>query len=79
VNTRIVRAQFQEQPRGIEIPGAVIRSRSSYQWVIEIDVSITPVQRAITHVLEAAPIADITVEDPPLEHVIARIYKEQAT
>ena len=79
VSTRIVRAQFQEQPRGIDIPGAVIKSRSAYQWVIEIDVSITPVQRAITHVLEAAPIADIAVEDPPLEHVIARIYREQST
>src|SRR5262245_27559275 len=79
VNTRIVRAQFQEPPKSIEIPGSVVRSRSAYEWVMEIDVSVTPVQRAITHVLEAAPIADIAVEDPPLEHVIARIYKEQAT
>jgi len=79
VSTRIVRAQFQESPKPIEIAGSVIRSRSAYEWVIEIDVSITPVQHAITQVLEAAPIADIAVEDPPLEHVIARIYKEQKT
>ena len=79
VSTRIVRAQFQEPPKPIEIPGSVIRSHSPYEWVMEIDVSITPVQRAITRVLEAAPIADIAVEDPPLEHVIARIYREQKT
>lgn len=77
VNTRIVRAQFQELPKPVEIPGSVFRSRSAYEWIMEIDVSITPVQEAIAHVLEAAPIADIAVGDPPLEHVIARIYQEQ--
>jgi ABC-2 type transport system ATP-binding protein len=78
VNTRILRAQFQELPKEIDIPGSVFRSRSAYEWTMEIDVTITPVQRAIAYVLEAAPIADITVEDPPLEHVITRIYKEVA-
>src|SRR5688572_22259715 len=47
VNTRIVRAQFQELPKPIEVPGSVVRSRSAYEWDMEIDVSITPVQNAI--------------------------------
>jgi ABC-2 type transport system ATP-binding protein len=79
VNTRILRAQFQELPKDIDIPGSVFRNRSAYEWTLEIDVTVTPVQRAIAQVLEAAPIADIAVEDPPLEHVITRIYKEVAT
>ena len=79
VNTRILRAQFQELPKDIDIPGSVFRNRTAYEWTLEIDVTITPVQRAIAQVLEAAPIADIAVEDPPLEHVITRIYKEVAT
>jgi ABC-2 type transport system ATP-binding protein len=79
VSTRILRAQFHETPREIDIPGSVVRSRSAYEWVMELDVSVTPVQRAIARVLEAASIADISVEDPPLEHVIARIYKEHET
>jgi ABC-2 type transport system ATP-binding protein len=78
VSTRILRAQFQAQPAPFDIPGSTVRSRSAYECVMEIDVSITPVQQAIARLLEAAPIADIAVEDPPLEHVISRIYKEQA-
>jgi ABC-2 type transport system ATP-binding protein len=78
VNTRIVRAQFQEAPRPIDVPGSVLRSQSAYEWVMEIDVSVTPVQQAIARLLQAAPIADIAVEDPPLERVITRIYKEHA-
>ena len=79
VSTRIVRAQFQEPPRPVEVPGSVMRSQSAYEWVMEIDVSVTPVQEAIARLLQAAPIADIAVEDPPLERVIARIYKEHAS
>ena len=78
VNTRVVRAQFLELPRQIQIPGSMLRSQSAYEWILEIDVSITPVQEAIARLLEAAPIADITVEDPPLERVIAGVYKESA-
>ena len=66
-------------PLPVHVPGSVVRSQSAYEWVMEIDVSITPVQDAIARLLQAAPIADIAVEDPPLEHVIARIYKEHAT
>ena len=79
VSTRILRAQFQELPRAVEVPGSVIRSQSAYEWVMEIDVTITPVQNAIARLLEAAPIADIAVEDPPLERVITQIYKEHAS
>jgi ABC-2 type transport system ATP-binding protein len=79
VSTRILRAQFHELPRPLEVPGAVLRSQSACEWVMEIDVSVTPVQEAIRRLLDAAPIADIAVEDPPLEQVITRIYKEHAT
>ena len=78
VNTRIVRAQFQEIPLPIQVPGSVVRSQTPYEWVMEIDVSITPVQEAIARLLQAAPIADIAVEDPPLERVITQIYREHA-
>lgn len=78
VSTRILRAQFQETPLPVHVPGAVLRSQSAYEWVMEIDVSVTPVQDAIARLLQAAPIADIAVEDPPLERVISRIYREHA-
>ena len=78
VNTRILRAQFQEIPKAVEMPGSVMRSQSAYEWVMEIDVSVTPVQNAIARLVEAGPVADIAVEDPPLERVITRIYREHA-
>jgi len=78
VSTRILRAQFQDPPRAVDVPGCVMRSQSAYEWVMEIDVTVTPVQEAIARLVEAGPIADIAVEDPPLERVITRIYREHA-
>jgi ABC-2 type transport system ATP-binding protein len=79
VSTRILRAQFQDLPKPVDVPGSVVKSQSPYEWVMEIDVTVTPVQDAIARLVEAGPIADIAVEDPPLERVITRIYKEHAT
>jgi ABC-2 type transport system ATP-binding protein len=78
VNTRILRAQFQDPPKQVDVPGSVVKSQSPYEWVMEIDVTVTPVQDAIARLVKAGPIADIAVEDPPLERVITRIYKEHA-
>lgn len=78
VNTRIIRTQFQELPKPVDVPGSVVKSQSAYEWVMEIDISITSVQDAIARLAAAGPIADITVEDPPLERVITRIYREHA-
>jgi ABC-2 type transport system ATP-binding protein len=78
VNTRILRAQFQELPKRIDVPGSVMKSQSAYEWIMEIDVSVTPVQDAIARLVVAGPIVDIAVEAPPLERVITQIYKEHA-
>ena len=41
---------------------------------LAVDTAVTPISTVIEAVLKAAPVADISLEDPPLEEVIARIY-----
>jgi ABC-2 type transport system ATP-binding protein len=74
LGTKILKVQFQEPPDEIVLTGVTVLFRSAYELKLEIDTAVTPVQQAIARVLEAAPVADIAVEDPPLEEVIARIY-----
>ena len=73
---KILHVQFQELPGKIALRGATVLFRSAYELKLEIDTVVTPIQHAIARVLDAAPVADIAVEDPPLEAVIARIYNE---
>jgi len=75
LGSKILRVQFQEQPKELDVPGARIIRRAGYELELELDTSVTPIPAAMESILKAAPVADISLEDPPLEEVIARIYK----
>ena len=47
----------------------------NYEATLEIDTTAAPISEVIRRLLEATPVADISVQDPPLEEVIARIYQ----
>ena len=45
-----------------------------YEVHLEVDTKKVHLPGVISHVLRAGRVADIAIEDPPLDHVIARIY-----
>jgi ABC-2 type transport system ATP-binding protein len=76
MGTKLLRVQFQEMPLEINMEGVTITHRAGYERTLKVDTRMTPIQTVIAKVLGSAPVADIAVEDPPLEEVIARIYAE---
>jgi ABC-2 type transport system ATP-binding protein len=73
---KILRVQFHGAPPDIPLRGMKLVERSAYEMKIEIDTAVTPAQLAVARVMEAGGIADLAIEDPPLEEVIGRIYNE---
>jgi len=71
-----LRVQFHETPRPMKLDGVTVLSETSFEWTLQVDTGITPVRVVTAAVLDAGSVADIAVEDPPLEEVIARIYSE---
>lgn len=43
---------------------------------LEVNTRITPIEAVMSHILQAGSVADIAIEDPPLEEVIAHIYSQ---
>jgi ABC-2 type transport system ATP-binding protein len=76
LGTKLLRVLFHEPPAGFNLPGVTITRRTGYEWTLKADTRVTPIQSVISKVLETASVADIAIEDPPLEEVIARIYGE---
>jgi ABC-2 type transport system ATP-binding protein len=76
LGAKILRVQFQELPRPMTLAGVTTLRDSGYEWTLQVDTAITPVRVVTAAVLESGSVADIAVEDPPLEEVIARIYSE---
>jgi ABC-2 type transport system ATP-binding protein len=54
---------------------AAILKRSTWGAKIELDTRVRPVDDLIAALMAYAPIVDLTVEDPPMEEIIAEIYQ----
>jgi ABC-2 type transport system ATP-binding protein len=76
LGSKILRVQFHGTPTRIAMAGVTSLSDSEYEWKMQVDTTITPVSEVTAAVLDAGAVADIAIEDPPLEEVIARIYSE---
>jgi ABC-2 type transport system ATP-binding protein len=46
---------------------------------LRFDTRETPVEQVLSHLTDAGSVVDITISDPPLEEVIAKIYQIQAS
>jgi len=78
---KVLNVKFQHAHKEISAPGVKVLKNSGYSLKLEVDTEILAIERAINLVLGAGTVSDITIEDPPLEEVIAHIYgqaKEEA-
>ena len=52
-----------------------IRPRAApFRLRLEVDTDVQPIERVVAELLARCRIADLTVEEPPLDAVIAAIY-----
>ena len=55
--------------------GGTIINKTKYSLDIELDLSITSIDKLLTHALKNFDLKDINISDPPLEEIIADIYR----
>lgn len=59
------------------IPGVETIKTGQYGVKLQFDASLTPVSRVLAELTQKGSVVDITISDPPLEEVIAKIYQEE--
>lgn len=74
LGTKILEVKFHDCVPAIDLGGVAVVERSDYVLKLEVDTSRTPIQKVMNDVVQTANVADITIEDPPLESIIAHIY-----
>lgn len=79
LGTKVLTVDFHEAPNVVPVPGVTEMSRDGYNLKLEVDTSKVSIEAVISRVLSWAPVADITIEDPPLEQVIAHIYAQNTS
>jgi ABC-2 type transport system ATP-binding protein len=79
LTSKLVEVRYAERvPADFHLEGVEVLKVGSYGVKLRFDSSRTPVQRVLAHLTETGDVVDITISDPPLEEVIAKIYQTQA-
>jgi ABC-2 type transport system ATP-binding protein len=65
-------------PEGIILPGATTLKTSTYGAKLQVDTAATDMKAVISTLVSDYHVADITIEDPPMEQIIAAIYNQAA-
>ncbi|MEW6083923.1 MAG: ATP-binding cassette domain-containing protein [Chloroflexota bacterium] len=74
---KMVEVRYAEEVSpNFSIDGVEILKVGSYGVKLRFDTTKTPVDAVMAHLSEAGELVDITVSDPPLEEVIAKIYQD---
>ena len=74
---KLVEVRYAEEvSKDFSIEGVEILKVGRYGVKLKFDTAQTPVDAVMSHLSEAGELVDITVSDPPLEEVIAKIYQD---
>ncbi|MDP1546021.1 MAG: ATP-binding cassette domain-containing protein [Anaerolineales bacterium] len=79
LTSKLVEVRYaQEVPANFHLNGVEILKVGRYGVKLRFDTNQTPVDKVMAHLSSVGDLVDITISDPPLEEVIAKIYREAA-
>jgi ABC-2 type transport system ATP-binding protein len=73
----IVLATDEEHP-SLDLPGVSTVAAEPYRLALAVDIAATSIERVVETALARLSLRDIVIENPPLEAVIAAIYRGEA-
>ena len=78
LTSKLVEVRYAEEvPKTFRVDGTETIKIGQYGVKLRFDTHTTPVEKVLSHLTDAGSVVDITISDPPLEEVIARIYQTQ--
>ena len=78
LTSKLVEVRYADEvSKSFAIEGVEILKVGHYGVKLRFDIHKSPVEKVLSHVTDAGSVVDITISDPPLEDVIAKIYQTQ--
>ena len=74
IHAKTVSLKLGEAWRGLDMPGVQVLKHSAYGVKLSVDTDAVPIDRVVSRILADYSVIDITVDNPPMEEIIARIY-----
>jgi len=71
---KVLSVKYADTPETIALEGVKTLKESGHAFKFEVDTLAVPIERVMNEIMRVGSVVDITIEDPPLEEVIAHIY-----
>ena len=71
---KIIDLKLAVETASVNLSGVRVVDAQPFRIRLEADTDVVPIERTIGSLVAACPVADLTVEEPPLDEVIAAIY-----
>lgn len=74
LRTKNISLKLKQPWEGFDAPGVSVIKNKGYGVKLEVDTQVNSIGAVMTQLLSRYAIADITVDNPPMEKIIAQIY-----
>lgn len=71
---KVLSVKYADTPESISLEGVKTLKESGHAFKFEVDTLAVPIEKVMSEIMRIGSVVDITIEDPPLEEVIAHIY-----
>lgn len=71
---KMIDVKLGEERPPVPMDGVTVVEADPYHLRLEVDTDVSPIEQVIARLVTTCRVADLTVEEPPLEEVIAAIY-----
>ena len=75
LSTKLLEVRFEQPPRSLDLDGVEVLKESGTGYKLVVDTERRSIREVLDELLDGYRVADISVMDPPLEEVIAKIYE----
>jgi ABC-2 type transport system ATP-binding protein len=75
IRSKTVSLKLGEPFAGLDVPGVTVLKAAGAGVKLEVDTTAAQIDEVVGQLMARYPILDMTVEDPPMEQVIAHIYQ----
>jgi ABC-2 type transport system ATP-binding protein len=77
IHTKTVSLKLGEPWQGFEVSGVKVLKQKGYGVKLQVDTTAAAIEEVVGQLLACYAIADINVDNPPMEEIIARIYETE--
>jgi len=75
LTSKTVDVKLEEPHQGFRLTGCKVTKKKKYELVIKVDTKKVSVNKVVSFLLKNYSVADILIQDPPIEEIIRKIYE----